>query len=128
MAWVKHTYLRNGIHAHDRLGFGDVFEGWVACFWPSSSFFLLSSSFLLVFSLLFFLFRGVLAFGWVRRGVWPRALERKERIRLSLFLVFPRLLSLFLALFWPRDRLVWGSEMVYFSFLLVVLLLNSTLH
>ena len=43
---------------------------------PSSSFSLLSSSFLLAYSLLFFLFSGVLAFGCAR-GEFGRELESK---------------------------------------------------
>ena len=54
-----------------------------------SSFLLLSSSFLLAFSLLFFLFRGVFQISYVC-VCWSREVERKVRGKTLLFLAFQR--------------------------------------
>ena len=91
-----------------------------------SSFLLLSSSFLLAFSLLFFLFRGVFQISYVCM-CWSREVERKRENYALFLLASPNgFLSLFLLFFWPSKALRGGKWFVLFSFCLV--LLQSSMH
>ena len=84
---------------------------------PSSSFFFLSSSFLLAFTLPSFLFGGVLAFGWVWRVFGRETMREKMR---DLFLALDIFLSLsFFAL--AENGFVGGGNNALFYFLLVCL-------
>ena len=85
---------------------------------PSSSFFLLSSSFLLAYSLLFFLFRHDFRFLGVHGVCWPRAYERKREngfcfvFQLCLQYSF----SLSFSLLWPNICQVGEKNCVLFIF------------